>query len=104
MIARRANRPPLITSAPEGPGEELARRQRRYAWSACVFIGSFTAATVLHRETVLALLLCGVAMVTLVAAVVGANTRTPQRRPADPKPCQRGSQMTKGMSRSVLRW
>lgn len=75
----------LITSAPEGPGAELERRQRRYAWSAAIFIGSFAAATLLHRETLVALLLCGVAMVTLVAAVIGANIRTPRRRLDDSK-------------------
>jgi dolichol kinase len=81
----RANRPALITSAPENPGEELERRRRRYALSAAIFIGSFTAAALLHRETVLALVLCVVAIVTLVAAVIGANTPKPRRRPDDPK-------------------
>jgi hypothetical protein len=77
----RSNRPAVITSASESPGEELKRRQRRYALLATIFIGSFTAAGLLHRETVLALFLCGVSMVTLVAAVIGANTRAPRRRP-----------------------
>jgi hypothetical protein len=45
----------------------------------------FTAAGLLHRETVLALFLCGVSMVTLVTAVIGANIRKPRRRPDDPK-------------------
>jgi hypothetical protein len=81
----RSNRPAVITSAPESPGEELARRQRRYALSAAIFIGSFTAAGLLHRETVLALFLCGVSMVTLVTAVIGANIRKPRRRPDNGK-------------------
>jgi hypothetical protein len=81
----RSNRPAVITSAPESPGEELERRQRRYALSAAIFIGSFTAAGLLHRETVLALFLCGVSMVTLVTAVIGANSRKPRRRPDNPK-------------------
>ena len=59
----RSNRPAVITSVPESPGEELERRRRRYALSAAIFIGSFTAAGLLHRETVLALLLCGVSIV-----------------------------------------
>jgi hypothetical protein len=33
----------------------------------------------------LALVLCGVSMVTLVLAVIGANIRKPPRRPDDPK-------------------
>ena len=81
----RANRPAVITSAPESPGEELERRRRRYVWSAAIFIGSFTAAGLLHRETVLALLLCGLSIVTLVTAVIGANIRTPRQRPDNPK-------------------
>ena len=80
-----SNRPAVITSVPESPGEELERRRRRYALSAAIFIGSFTAAGLLHRETVLALLLCGVSMVTLVAAVIGANIRKPRRRSDDSK-------------------
>ena len=76
----RADRPAVITSAAESPAEELARRRRRYALSAVVFIGSFTAAALLHRETALALTLCGVAMVTLIVAVIGANVGTPRRR------------------------
>jgi Protein of unknown function (DUF3099) len=81
----RSSRPAVITSVPENPGEELERRRRRYALLAVIFIGSFTAAGVLYRETVLALLLCGVSIVTLIAAVVGANVRTPRRPPVDPK-------------------
>jgi hypothetical protein len=54
-------------------------------WSAAIFIGSFTAAGLLHRETVLALLLCGVSILTLLTAVIGANIRTPRRRPDNPK-------------------
>src|SRR5436305_15040718 len=77
----RANRPAVITSAPESPGDELERRRRRYALSAAIFLGSFTAAGLLYRETVLALFLCGVSMVTLVTAVIGANIRAPRRRP-----------------------
>jgi DUF3099 family protein len=81
----RSNRPAVITSALESPGEELERRRRRYALSGAIFIGSFTAAGLLHRETVLALFLCGVSMVTLVTAVIGANIRKPRRRPDNPK-------------------
>jgi hypothetical protein len=47
---------------------------------AAVFIASFTLAALLHRDTAVALLLCGVAMVTLVVSVIGANVRTPRRR------------------------
>jgi len=82
---QRHARPAVITSAAESPSEELERRRRRYALSAAIFIGSFTAAGLLHRETVLALLLCGVSMLTLIAAVIGANIRQPRRRPDDPK-------------------
>lgn len=81
----RSNRPVVITSARESPGEELERRRRRYALSAVIFIGSFAAAGLLHRETVLALFLCGVSMVTLVTAVIGANIRKPRWRSDDPK-------------------
>ena len=81
----RANRPAVITSAREGPGEELARRRRRYAWSAVIFVGTFAAAGLLHRETVLALVLCGISIVTLVTAVIGANIRRPRRRPDHPR-------------------
>jgi hypothetical protein len=48
---------------------------------AVIFVASFTVAALLHRDTALALLLCGVAMTTLVAAVIGANIRSPRRRP-----------------------
>jgi hypothetical protein len=51
---------------------------------AAIFIASFTSAALLHRDTVLALLLCGVAMTTLVLSVIGANVRSPRRRPARP--------------------
>jgi hypothetical protein len=77
----RSDRPALITTAPESAKEELERRQRRYAVMAAIFIASFTAGALLHRDTALALLLCGIAMMTLVAAVIGANVRSPRRRP-----------------------
>ena len=80
-----ANRPAVITSVAESPGEELDRRRRRYAASAIIFVGSFAAAGLLHRETVLALFLCGLSMVTLVLGVIGANIRTPRRPPGNPK-------------------
>jgi hypothetical protein len=51
---------------------------------AAIFIASFSSAALLHRDTALALLLCGVAIVTLVLAVIGANVRSPRRRPASP--------------------
>jgi hypothetical protein len=51
---------------------------------AAIFIASFTSAALLHRDTALALLLCGVAMTTLVLSVIGANVRSPRRRPAGP--------------------
>ena len=73
-------RPASITTAPENPSEELRRRQRRYAVMAVIFVASFTAAALLYRDTALALLLCGVAMTTLVLAVIGANVRSPRRR------------------------
>lgn len=79
----RSNRSAVITSAAESPDDELKRRKKRYALSAAVFVGSFTAAGLLHRETVLALFLCGVSIVTLVTAVIGANVRTPRRRPGN---------------------
>jgi hypothetical protein len=82
----RSDRPPSITTAPESPSEELARRQRRYAVMAAVFIASFTSAALLHRFTALALLLCAVAMTTLVWAVIGANVRSPRRRRTGPGP------------------
>ncbi len=46
---------------------------------AVIFVASFTAAAVLHSDTAVALLLCGVAMATLVLAVIGANVRSPRR-------------------------
>ena len=75
----RSGRPASITNAPETPSEELSRRQRRYAVMAAIFVASFTAAAVLHRDTAVALLLCVVAMATLVLAVIGANVRSPRR-------------------------
>ena len=48
---------------------------------AAVFVASFTAAALAHDHTVLALLLCGVAILTLVSAVIGANVRSPRQRP-----------------------
>jgi hypothetical protein len=48
---------------------------------AAIFIASFTSAGLLHRFTAVAVLLCGVAMTTLVLAVIGANMRSPRRRP-----------------------
>jgi hypothetical protein len=47
---------------------------------AAIFIATFTSAALLHSDTVLALLLCGVAMTTLVLSVIGANVRSPRRR------------------------
>jgi hypothetical protein len=46
---------------------------------AAIFIASFTSAALLHRDTAVALVLCGVAMTTLVLAVIGANVRSPRR-------------------------
>jgi hypothetical protein len=46
---------------------------------AAIFIASFTSAALLHRHTGVALLLCGVAMTTLVLSVIGANVRSPRR-------------------------
>lgn len=77
----RSPRPALITAASESPDDELARRRKRYAVMAVVCIASFTAGGLAHRDTVLALLLCGVAMITLPAAVVIANVRCRPRRP-----------------------
>jgi len=79
----RSDRPTSITTAPESISAELRRRQRRYAFMAAIFISSFTSAALLHRHTVLALSLCGLAAVTLVLAVIGANIRSP-RRPGRP--------------------
>lgn len=74
-------RPALITTAAESPDAELDRRRKRYAIMAVVFVGCFTAGALAHRDTVLALLLCGIAMVTLPAAVIAANVRSRPRRP-----------------------
>lgn len=71
----------MITTAPESRDDELNRRRKRYAIMAVVFIGCFTAGALAHRDTVLALLLCGIAMVTLLAAVIAANVRSGPRRP-----------------------
>lgn len=79
-----SDRPALITTAPESRSQELGRRQTRYAIMAAIFIGSFSSAALLHRDTALALLLCAVAITTLVVAVIGANVRSPRRRPASP--------------------
>lgn len=76
----RPDRPASITTAPESPSEELGRRQRRYAVMAAIFIASFTSAALLHRYTTVALLLCGVAITTLVLSVISANVRSPRRR------------------------
>lgn len=70
----------MITTAAESPDVEFARRRRRYAIMAVVFVGTFSAAGIVHRETVLAVLLCVIAMVTLLAAVIMANTRSRPRR------------------------
>ena len=48
---------------------------------AAIFIASFTSAGLLHRFTAVALLLCAVAMTTLVLSVIGGNMRSPRRRP-----------------------
>jgi hypothetical protein len=79
----RSDRPTSITTAPESPSQELARRQRRYAVMAAIFIACFTSAALLHRDTAVALVLCGVAMATLVLAVIGANVRSPRQGRAD---------------------
>jgi hypothetical protein len=84
MRHRHPDRPAVITTAPESFSDELGRRKTRYAIMAAIFIASFTSAALLHRGTALALLLCGVAIVTLVLAVFAANVRSPRRRPASP--------------------
>lgn len=76
-----SDHPTMITTAPESPAEELSRRKARYAVMAAIFVGCFSLAAVLHRYTVVALLLCAIATATLVLAVIGANVRSP-RRPA----------------------
>jgi hypothetical protein len=77
----RSDQPALITTAPESSEEEFDRRHKRYAIMAAIFVASFTAGALTYRDTVLALLLCGVAMITLVSAVIAANTRSRPRRP-----------------------
>lgn len=77
-----SDRPALITTAPESLAAELGRRKRRYAIMAAIFIASFSSAALLHHDTPLALLLCGVAITMLVLAVIGANVRSPRRRSA----------------------
>jgi hypothetical protein len=51
---------------------------------AAVFVASFTAAALLHRDTAVALVLCAIAITTLVLAVIGANVRSPRRGHASP--------------------
>jgi len=51
---------------------------------AAIFIATFTAGALLHRDTAVALVLCGVAMMTLLLSVIGANVRSPRRRRAAP--------------------
>lgn len=75
----------MITTALESPSQELHRRERRYAVMALIFTGSFAASALLHDHTALALLLCGVAITTLVAAVLLANLRSPRRPGAGPR-------------------
>ena len=70
----------LITTAPESAVEEFKRREKRYALMAAIFIASFTAGALLHRHTALALLLCSIAIVTLVSAVTAANVRSRPRQ------------------------
>jgi hypothetical protein len=77
---RGSDRPALITTAPESAAAEFDRREKRYAIMAAIFVASFTAGALLHRHTVLALLLCGVAIMTLVSAVVAANVRSRPRK------------------------
>jgi hypothetical protein len=48
---------------------------------AVICIASFTASGLVYRETVLAVLLCGIAMITLPAAVITANVRSRPRSP-----------------------
>ncbi|HEY7007323.1 MAG TPA: DUF3099 domain-containing protein [Jatrophihabitantaceae bacterium] len=75
-----SDRPALITTAPESAEQEFDRRTKRYAIMAAIFIASFTAGALLHRHTILALLLCGVAIVTLVAAVIMGNAHSRPRK------------------------
>jgi hypothetical protein len=76
----RAHRPTLITTVPESPDEELDRRRRRYAIMAGIFTGCFAAGALLHRYTIVALLLCAIAIVVLLLAVITANIRSRPRR------------------------
>ena len=75
-----SNRPALITDAPESPEEEFDRRRKSYAVMAGIFIACLTAGAHAQSDTLLALLLCGIAMVTLPAAVITANVRSRPRR------------------------
>lgn len=88
----RANRPALITDAPESPDQEFDRRRKRYAIMAVIFIACFTAGALMHQDTVLALLLCGIAMVTLPVAVITANIPSRPRTPNAPGHLVRGAQ------------
>jgi hypothetical protein len=76
----RSHRSALITTAPESPGEEFDRRRKRYAIMATIFTGCFAAGALLHQYTVIALVLCGVAMIVLPLAVIIANARSRPRR------------------------
>ena len=75
-----AHRPALITTAPESPDQEFDRRRKRYAVMAVTFTACFTAGGLLHRFEVVALLLCSVAMIMLLVAVITANVRSRPRR------------------------
>jgi hypothetical protein len=79
-MLRHAHRPALITSTPESPGEEFDRRRKRYAIMAGIFTGCFAAGALLHRYTIIALVLCGIAIVVLLLAVITANIRSRPRR------------------------
>lgn len=76
----RAHRPALITTTPESPEEEFDRRRKRYAIMAGIFTGCFAAGALLHQYTIVALLLCGVAIIVLPLAVISANIRSRPRR------------------------
>jgi hypothetical protein len=96
MRHARSSRPALITDAPESPEQEFDRRRKRYAIMAVIFIACFTAGALAHRHTVLALLLCGIAMVTLPAAVITANVRSRPRSPKGVNQLLRGAQQLSG--------